>query len=439
MPRTKVLLAAALPVILSGFHSAKAQQDLAKENTELRQRVENLEEQVQKLAKTTPPAPKDAANKKPMWSQLDVQFYGYIKADSSYDTSRTYPGNYVLWAESEATNKNDNEFNLTANETRLGMMLKGPENPHLQTTGRVEFDFYGDSAITGANKAKIQMRHAYLQLTWPDDRFSILAGQTSDVFSPLAPPTLNYTVLWDAGNIGYRRPQIRLTKNISLDKDIGLELQGALARTIGRDVAVPGVTSESGEDAGFPCFQARAALTFPSLSDKPTTLGLSGHFAVEEYDTATNGTNKHFESWSLNLDLTQPVNGWFSLKGELFAGKNLETYFGGIGQGVRPVKDPNGVIINHANEIAAAGGWIAASLGPWDKWRFNFGAGIDDVDSEDVNAGARTLNNCIFGNSVYSFNQHAEVGLELSHWRTDYLGPGDADSLRAQLSLTYRF
>ncbi len=48
--------------------------------------------------------------RKPVWSTLDIQLYGYIKVDAAYDTTRTSPGNYVKWVDSEATKKNDNEF-----------------------------------------------------------------------------------------------------------------------------------------------------------------------------------------------------------------------------------------------------------------------------------------------------------------------------------------
>ena len=39
----------------------------------------------------------------------------------------------------------------------------------------------------------------------------------------------------------------------------------------------------------------------------------------------------------MNLDVLQPVTSVLTIKGELFTGENLGTYFGGIGQGVRAV------------------------------------------------------------------------------------------------------
>ena len=176
------------------------------------------------------------------------------------------------------------------------------------------------------------------------------------------------------------------------------------------------------------------SLTLPWLKSGPTTVGFSGHWAKEEYDNSISQTDEDIDSWSVNLDLTQPVNSWLKIKAELFSGENLNTYFGGIGQGVN---------ISTFREIGSRGGWLAAGLGPWGKWSFNVGAGMDDVDAGDLDTtdatADRTMNRAIFGNVMYSVNKNTQLGLELSHWRTDYKGPGDADSVRAQTSLIYKF
>ncbi len=366
--------------------------------------------------------------KKAVWSGLDIQLYGFLKADASYDTDRTNPGNYVLYVDSFPANKNDDEFNLTANQTRLGLKITGPDDSAVKTSGLLEFDFYGNYAEE--NKAKLQMRHAWLKMDWPQDKFSILAGQMSDTMSPLAPDTLNYTVLWDSGNIGYRRPQVRLTKGFAVSKDTELQVEGSAARTIGRNSTMGSVTSESGEDAGYPTAQGRVSLTFPGIGYKPTTIGFSGHYGREEYDTALTGVNKKFDSWSANIDVTQPINKWLTVKGELFTGLNLNTYLGGIGQGVNTTTN---------EEIAAKGGWIAASLGSWDSWRFNTGVGIDEAGRDDLSSGSRTLNRSIFGNVLYSVSKNAEVGVEVSHWRTAYKNADDMDDLRVQTSFIQKF
>jgi len=131
----------------------------------------------------------------------------------------------------------------------------------------------------------------------------------------------------------------------------------------------------------------------------------------------------------------QPICSKVTLKAELYTGENLDTYLGGIGQGV--ITDTTK--LNYYEEIGSKGGWIAASLGPWNTKRFNVGISMDDVDRGDVNEGDRILNRCVFGNVYCAVNKQTDVAFELSHWRTEYLGPGDGDSLRAQMALIYKF
>ena len=445
---------------------AKAQStditNLQKENDQLKQRIAKLESAIselklakpsqaqtptvaaapvlpasgavaQKEAPKSAPAPSAAPTpapstdqRKTVWSNLDVQLYGYVKADASYDTSRTTAGNYVVYVNSQADKMNDNdEFNLTANQTRLGVNITGPASDTMKSSGCIEFDFYSKYAYE--NKAGIQMRLAYLTLDWPESQFSILAGQAADIISPLVPNTLNYTVLWDAGNIGYRRPQIRFTKSFALGEQASLKLEGGPVRTIGR---TDPTSSESGQDAGFPTAQGRVSLTFPFFGPKPTTVGLSGHIGSEEYDLNTTGSHKNFRTWSGNLDVTQPICDGLTIQGELFTGEDLDTYFGGIGQGVNTTT---------LKEIASKGGWVAASLGPWSQWSFNVGTGVDNVNADDVSTGSRVYNSSVFGNVICAASKHVQVGLEVSQWNTRYKGSGNADDTRAQASFIYKF
>jgi hypothetical protein len=413
---------------------AQGDPNVTKENAQLRQRVGTLEKQVEQLqatvkppaAETAPvPAPLEAPaglepGKKPFWSTLDIQFYGYVKLDAAWDSSGVFPGDYVLFT--DRGRDGDDEFNLTAKQTRLGARITGPDTGNMKTSGVIEFDFYGSAGAE--NKANVLLRHAYMTFDWPDDKFSILAGQASDVISPLYPNTLNYTVLWDAGNIGYRHPQVRLTQQLQVRDDMTLELAGAISRTIG-DVDYLGFTS--GADAGFPTFQGRAGLTFPWFGFKPTTVGVSAHWGREQYSS-----DNKVDSWSLNLDVLQPICPVVTVKGELYVGENLDDYFGGIGQGIRA-----GATDFHA--IGDRGGWFAVVLGPWDAWSFNVGAGLDDVESGDVDTDDRTSNRSLFANAIYALNKNADIGVELSQWRTDFKGDDDVDDVRIQTSFIYKF
>ncbi|UCD56941.1 MAG: hypothetical protein JSV16_14145 [Candidatus Hydrogenedentota bacterium] len=343
--------------------NALAQEELAQdelgrlnqENAELRQRIEKLEAALSEIKARMGerPRPVSEEQKPAVVSTYPIALYGRLKFDAAYDTARTDVGNFARWVESEENREDDDQFNATARESRLGLIIHGPDVAGLLTSGRVEVDFYEGGA---ENKTRLMMRHAYLQLDWPEYDFSILAGQTSDVISPLCPYTLNYSVAWWVGNIGYRRPQFRLTKGFDLGEANSVLLQGAASRTIGDDI--PYDPGDTGEDAGFPTLQGRAALSFPFLTNERATVGISGHWGEEEFDLDNADSNEDLDSWSINLDFTFPIRYWLTLKGELWTGENLDSYLGGIGQGINQVK---------REEIASVGGWAALSFGPFGR------------------------------------------------------------------------
>jgi hypothetical protein len=440
MGKIGYLLGAVVLLCATGISMAAAgSSDLTKQNADLKSRVDQLEKEIADIKKSVDQKTGTTTGGKSVWSNLDIQLYGTIKLDADYDSAQIDNGNYAKWVNSGRYNGNDEQFSMTANETRLGALIKGPSSGSTITSGKVEVDFYGTG--DAENKPHLMMRHAYLKVEWPDKKFDIIAGQTSDVISPLYPNTLNYTVGWFTGNIGYRRPQIRFTKVFAFETEGNLKLEGAFTRTIGRDNPDLSGTTDSGKDAGFPTMQARASITIPTFGPDMATMGISGHWGQEEYDlSSTNDTHKDFTTWSLNLDYTQPITEKVSVKGEIYTGENLDAYLGGIGQGVNTTR---------LKSIGDKGGWVAASLGPWDNKKFNVGVAMDNVDGGDVNAnvdvggthtpGDRTSNHSIFGNVICAINNQTDIGFELSHWRTEYKGPGDAESIRAQLSLMYKF
>ena len=440
-------------VVATGFGAADTG-SLQQENADLKQRVEKLESQVERLVQlleSKPAAPaatvdqdfykgldeeslkklakmvaeQDTGGKKPILSNLNMDVYGFVRLDSAYDDSSVTDGgggSYLMWANSESTNNNDDNFTMTARASRVGVNISGPENDGLRTSGKLEIDFAsGDSETSN----QVRMRQAYLNMNWKNSDFSLLAGQAWDVVSPLNPPTIDFGVLWWSGNPGARRPQIRATKGFDLGNGNKMTLAGALARNMGRSDSLGSVATETGEDHGAPMLQGRMGFVLGK-----TKFGFSGHYAQEEYDLDATGRNRDFDSWSANVDLVQPINSWLTIKGEGFTGENLNQIFGGIGQGVDTTT---------MKEIESKGGWIAACMKPHDKWTFNVGYGIDDPDDDDLASGARTKNEAIFGNVIYAVNKNTDVGLEIQNRKTEYKDIADGDDLRIQAMFNYKF
>ena len=366
-------------------------------------------------------------------SGVNVQLYGFARFDGSYDTGQIYPGNIALWAWPQYGNRNDSECNLTAGATRLGLNLSGPDTENIKLTGNIEFDFL--TSVSTENNQAPRLRQGYLKAYWPASDFSIIAGQTWDLVSSLIPFVDDPALMWSAGNIGSRHPQIRLTKGFSTGEKSRLELSVAASRTIGEKNSISGIiATDPGKDANIPTIQGRVALSGPLLVEsQPATIALSGHYGQEEWDANNSGNHVTLDSWSCNVELTMPICKKMTLAGEYFTGSNLDDYWGGISQGVNT---------SIFKEIRSNGGWAALKYTSSPSTSFSIGAGVDNPNDNDLNGMAtstRSPNQTIFANVINKITPNFIVGLQLSDWKTEYKGATEGDALRAQTSLTYKF
>ena len=356
-----------------------------------------------------------------------IEFYGYAKLDMAYDTGRVFPGNYALYVQPMPANeRNNSQYNMTANQSRLGMNFTAMDTGDKKLTGKVEIDFYGGGAAD--NKANPMMRHAYMQLEWPKYDFTILAGQTSDLISPLVEPTVQYTVGWDQGNIGYRRAQLRLTKGWKMTDTSRFTWALGFFRTIGH---VSTDLGNTGSESGMPTFQTRFGFTFAGAAGRPVNLGISGHYGRETFINPLKGEpDTKLSTYSYNVDASIPLSKTFTLQAEGYYGRDLDTFFGGSNQAYDFKK---------AIGTLSQGGWLAFSYTPNTHWNFNLGGGADNPRTGDLEAGARGNNTMIFANTWYSITKQALVGFELAYLSTAYVEKDTVHATRAQLSFQYNF
>lgn len=347
-------------------------------------------------------------------NKLDITSYGFFKFDMAYDKAQTNNGNYVFWVNNNPNN--NDEFNMTARQTNLGALINFDGQQGRKVSARIEFDFYGG---VDENKNNPMMRHGYLKVDF--NKYYLIAGQTSDIISPLVPTTLNYTVLWNCGNIGYRRPQIQIGNIVTR----GFEIVGALTRNISGDVDKDG--NDDGEENSFPTVQARL-----SYKNQNMNVGLSGHYGKMEYTNHPDSTRKDdsYVSHSLNVHASYSFSSALLMKGEFFTGKTLDQYFGGIGQGFD---------FKHEKEIESTGGWFNATLVPNKSTSFNVGFGIDQPKKDNTVIPERNKNTCIFGNVYTKIAQNTTLALEISRWTTGYKNTDgkdiDKSDVRIQTSL----
>jgi len=373
--------------------------------------------------------------KKMAWRKGDFTVIPYctVWGSMSYDSQRSKIGDYALWFESQDLHHHEPDFNVDAKSTRVGLDFIGPGITYrcdAKIGGKVEVDFQGQ--FVTRNKPGLLLRHAYVEAK--NDEYRLLVGQTWDVISPLAIPTLNYTAGSAVGNLAYRRAQFRGERYWGLSDAFLVTLQGSVNGNVVTDFVSDPATTTSADPGPYPDFQSRVGFTVGERSgpdSKPVVLGIGGHYGIQSFDfrTAPIDLGVDVPTYSLATDFVVPMTQRLGVQGEFFTGFNLSNYMGGILQGVDRVTHKG---------IHATGGWVDVYFDWLPCLHSHSGFAIDDPLDQDMTSG-RVRNQMIFNNLVWDANQNLQFGLEVDVWQTHYIALAAGEGLRFEFATKYRF
>jgi hypothetical protein len=356
-------------------------------------------------------------------SKFDVTLYGYIKLDASYDTHKTQ-GDLAFFVLPEVDGQKDDEFNMTARQTRFGLKIGGPDLYDGKLSAKIEMDFYGQGSAN--NKADLRMRLAYLQ--WKNDMFEVSAGQRWETFITVIPKTVDFSTMNYAGMLGFRRPQFRVAQTIG-----PFTWKLAASRTIGQDM--DGLGQDDGADSGMPSVQWNL-IAAPEVAGRKPVVSFSGAYGKETVDVENEDSgevkvdDKDFDSWLVQGSLKLPIVDMLTLQGAVWTGENIDNYYGGVGNGVNLTKD---------TAVGAKGGFAQLLVTPLQPLTLGLAYGIDDPDDGDLNAGNRSKNERWNVNGFYSLNADLVLMLEYANIKTSYQDADDATDNRVQAAVQYNF
>ena len=258
-------------------------------------------------------------------------------------------------------------------------------------------------------------------------------GQDWDTFTEVTPRINNFSYLADAGALGLRRPQARVTQELKFSENTKLVLKVAVAQTVGEDLDGGGF--DDGSDADLPTAQFNVALHQKLWTEKAARIAFSGHYGQETLDTSVSNVvtavdTVDYDTWSVQGSIFLPLTPCLAVQGTLWQGANLDTYYGAIGQGVNMAL---------GKEIEAIGGWAQLLYDPTDKLSFGLGYSVDDPDDDQLNAGMRSKNENIWVYGAYKITAAVSAIAEYSHMTTEYFEKSDASTDRVQVSMKYTF
>jgi len=359
---------------------------------------------------------------------LTITPYGYLNLSTSYETQRSYPGDFVLYSRSPDLDGGGHPgFQIDPKSSRLGIQIDGGNLNwrcrDIKTSALLEMDFQGANYGGPRNRGAVMLRRAYMDFTRNETR--LLLGQEWDVISPLVPQSLNYVPGSYVGNVGYRRAQIRLEQTRHWNSNFSTIWQFAVCDNVPYDFLTDNTVNIA--NGGWPMFQGRMAGTFgrnPLADCKPVTVGLSGHIGELVHDYHFNTPSmmrRRHETWSANLDIEIPLTHRLTMTSEVFTGTNLSPLLAGIGQGV-DLYSPGSVGLN-PRSAESYGGWVNLNCKMMSKFHINGGYGIERMNgllTSSVDGTARDKNQMAYLNGIYHWNEQLMSGLEVSLWRTDW-------------------
>jgi transglutaminase-like putative cysteine protease len=348
-----------------------------------------------------------------------ITVYGQLRTDLIYDTQSPNANNQSpFWINSpDTTGGETDRFTLHPRLTRVGLNYTAPGEtmPGWTVTGQVELDFQGGGS---ESRQTPRARHLYLKIA--NESGSWLFGQTWDLVSPLIPSPNDDSLMWNAGNLGDRRPQIRYTGG-SGGKELAVAL-GLTGAIDAKDLDADGV--RDGEDSGLPNLQARFG--WRGMNAAVGVWGLQGW---EKTATAVGGETS-FTASALGADFSVTLGGGADVKGELWTGRNLSDFRGGVGQGVNTTT---------GEEVQSSGGWLEVGFSPSTTHRLALGYTVDDPRDSDIAAGGRTKNSAFYVHNKWNIGNNLEVGLNVLFWSTEFAGAATGRDTRFNLFVARKF
>ena len=387
------------------------------------------------VSQASAPAKETDKNQPVRWSELlgdgnKIKLYGFLRLDMDFDSQ--HPNNtqtpfFITSPDVRANGTTNGDYSIHPRLTRFGIDYTGPQIAkfgNAKLSGKLETDFENGGT---ESRQIIRIRHAYLRLDWKEA--SLLAGQTWDIVSPLFPTVNSDSLMWNAGNVGDRRPQVRVAYEPRVGRGKfsflgGIGLTGAIDA---QDLDNNGF--RDGEESSPPDVQGRIGYSHPLGKDLTANFGVSGFYGFEKTARLVAGRNE-FHAQLVNFDFTLPLASRLLLRGEGWWGRNMSDVRGGAGQGIN---------VATGREIRGRGGWTEANIKLSRYFSFNPGFTTDDPVDADVPTGGRKRNRAYYFANRITPGGNFLLGADYLYWLTDFKGFQRGIDHRVNIFLQYNF
>jgi hypothetical protein len=304
----------------------------------------------------------------------------------------------------------DETFDIHARATTIYLAAKGPQIRGFESGGLIMFCLYNDSIVVD--------RYGFLPYqAWGElknESGRIAGGLQFDIFAPVIPTVLPFSIFAGTGNTGLYRGQLRVERFFYPAQDEQVTL------TVGISDANPTIVNNDTltEDNGWPNVEARAAWAIGPLqqvglaAQRPFEVGVSGVVGQVRSTTVMPLAQVEADVWGVAGDYRWRVNQDWGLQAEIFTGQGLGTYGGSILQNTNS---------STFEAIRTTGGWFEVYCYLTPCLHTHWGYGIDDPDGDDLAIGQVARNETVFANLLWDVTQSLRLGFEFTYRETEYV------------------
>jgi hypothetical protein len=238
-------------------------------------------------------------------TEFDAKIGGYVKLDYIRQTFHTDIPQFATLSTVTPANEDDDQSQFTARQSRLNLIVTGPEYLGAKTRAFVEGDFFGPGGTN--DRGNFRLRHANFTLDWEEQGTQLMFGQFWDIFGPFAASTLEFGTGANIGGANNPRiAQARVTRKIKFNEENWLTVIAGLQD--------PQQDDEEGPTnvAAQVMFQTKALGASPGywgLPMQPLTLNVFGLFGEDDTTGAADGADasESFDSWGAGFYTHVPI------------------------------------------------------------------------------------------------------------------------------------
>jgi hypothetical protein len=356
---------------------------------------------------------------------------GVIVGDFLFNTARPVaPGTPFFLAPAPFPGFDQQTFDAQSRQSIVFAYVSGPKILGFDSSGLIAACFYDSSLIQDLyGFLPIQ---AYVQLK--DEYWRYAAGVMFDIFNPLNPNVLPFSILGGSGNAGAGFPaQARVERYFHLADDAQITAIAGVSNPISTTVSN---TFQLSEDNGWPNVEGRIALGLGCVEGeglrarRPFEVGFSG--LVGQIRTTLPMTRQVVaDVWGLGVDARWALSDRFGVQGEVFTGQTLGTYTAGILQNINAATFAG---------VHASGGWVEMYyyICP-ETWHTHIGYGVDDPLDRNLAPGQPVRNETYFANLIWDPNKYFRMGLEVSYRKTAWTVLQNNDGVGVESQIQFKF